>query len=47
MRKGYDQIELSVHAFNEDARKFYEASGFETALLRMTRVAEGQADVSP
>ena len=40
-RKGYDGIELSVHAFNDDARKFYEASGFETALLRMTRAATG------
>ena len=40
-RKGYDGIELSVHAFNEEARKFYEASGFETASLRMTRAATG------
>ena len=40
-QKGYDGVELSVHAFNDDARKFYEASGFETASLRMTRAPTG------
>ena len=38
-RQGATHVEVSVHAFNRDARRFYEAFGFSSSVERLVLAA--------